>query len=391
MPSNHKQTGRIHKIMNENNQEQEPIWLQGSMNAISQIDPAVASACRDLVANLFPIKKPTRKSQNTRSLLAQAIEKHLDALFPIQEAIKSWLAIYGLQKPEYHLSKELSDYEGSPRIMCKWTEHSDSRLLYELMDFLVYVEDDLNVALNEKKTTQALKQISSPFFCYFCWRGVDPPRQYCSHHTQIEHPAVYMRFQSHLKRMGIWKKLSDRTGIDHIVPYYCRSGPGLSGNVIKIHRPAYFNWSDSEAPSVLREVMPKAAKKMDESQCWETLRENWPNFAERTLAAFESESLKERDLILNHMTPNDVKISEAVLWDILVRYELWSRWWKKHPFPGRGTSSPRRTKVHERLVQKYLNEGLSKIEIARRTGLSRQAVYKIMDRLEPKTNDHDQG
>jgi hypothetical protein len=364
--------------MTENNLE--PFWLQGSLNTISRIDPTVASACRDLVEDLFPIKKPTRKSRDTQSLLSHAIGKHLDALFPIQEAIKSWLALYDLQKPDYLLSRELSDYGGSPRLMSKWIDHSDSRLLYELIDFLVYVEDDLNMALNEKKTKKALKQIAPPVSCYFCWRGVDPPRQYCSHHTQVKHPAVYMRFQSHLKRMGIWKKMSDRTSVDHNVPYYCRSGPGLSGNVIKIRRPNYFHWSDSEAPSVIREMMPKAAIRLDEIHCWEALREGWANFVEKTLAAFESESFEERDLLLDHP-----EIHEGVLWVILERYELWSRWWEEHQFPGRGASRPRHAKVHESLVQKYLNEGLSKTEIARRSGLSRQAVYKIIDRIEEKT------
>ena len=361
--------------MSENIQEY--FWLLGYPDAISRFDPTVAQAFQNLVLDLLPIKKPIRKSQDTHVLLVQAVEKHLDMLLPVQEAVKNWLALYNHQKPEYRLSRELSDYGGSPRSMSQWLDDSsDSRVLHDLIDLLIYVENDLDAALNEKKTKQVLKKTSGPVSCYFCWRGVDPPRQYCSNHSQVEHPAVYTRFQSHLKRLGVWVKRSDRKNLDYAIPYYCRSGPGLLGGRIRIQRPVEFHWTDPAASSVIREKMPKSAMRMDETHCWESLRKGWPNFVEKTLAAFESESQEERDLLIDHP-----ETSEGVLWGILERYELWTRWWGEHPFPGRGRERSRHAKVHEHQVQRFLGEGLSKTEIARRTGLSRQAVYKIIERI----------
>ena len=368
--------------------DQIPLWLQGTLDDIAQIDQSVGAACRTLYKELFPIKKKKRKpAENAHSLLVQAVKKHLDTLNPVQEAIKTWLACYDQQKSEYLLSKELSKYNGSPRLMLKWQVYpEDSPFLFRILDFLVYMEDDLISDLNVKETKKIIKK-KPVISCYFCWRGIDSPSHYCSHHTQVNHPTIYARFQGHLKRMGVWKKISDRTGFDYLVPYYRRSGPGLSGEKVEIFQPIDFRWTNFDAPSVIRNLMPKAASRMEGAHCWEALKEGWEKFVEKTLAAFESESREEMNILLN----NQDKLRGRVLWVILVRYELWSRWWERHPFPGRGTSSPRRTKVNESLVQKYLSEGLPKTEIAKRTGLSRQAVYKIINRLEPKTNDHDQG
>jgi len=313
-------------------------------------------------------------------LLLQAVEKHLDPLLPVQEAVKIWLATpYDLQKPEYLLSKELSVYGGSPRSMSQWLLQDPPPLLFNLLDFLIYVEDDLDSAINEKKTKHTWKKNPGPLpgSCYFCWRGIDPPLQYCSNHSPFEHPTVYTRFQTHLKRLGLWVKKSDRPNSASIVPYYCRTGPGLSGGVILILRPEEFRWTDPSAPSIIREEMPKAAILMEEAQCWEALREGWTNFVERTLSVFESESQKERDLLIEYPKPTN-----HVLWNILGRYELFSRWWSEHPFPGRGKERSRHAKAREYQIQKYLSEELSKTEIAKITGLSRQAVYKIIDRIE---------
>ena len=357
------------------------ILRQGYPDVLSIFEPAVAQACQYLVYDLFLDKKTIKKSQKTHALLLQAIEKHFDPLPPVQEAVKIWLACYDLQKPEYLLSKELSDYGGSPRLMSKWLGSSDSHLLYNLVDFLVYIEDDLAAALNKKKTNQVREKSSFPISCFFCWRGVDPPHQYCSHHSPFENPTVYARFQAHLKRLGLWLKKSDRKIRDYAIPYYCRSGPGLLGGRIRIQRPVEFHWTDPAASSVIREKMPKAAMRMDETQCWEALRKGWPIFIEKILAAFESESQEERDLLIDHP-----ETSEGVLWVILERYELWTRWWNEHPFPGRGKERSRHSKAREHQVQKYLSEGLSKTEIAKRIGLSRQAVYKIIDRIEENKN-----
>ena len=108
-------------------------------------DPPVAQACQNLVCDLFLDKKPIRKFQKTHDLLLQAVEKHLDPLLPVQEAVKIWLATpYDLQKPEYLLSKELSVYGGSPRSMSQWLLQDPPPLLFNLLDFLIYVEDDLD-------------------------------------------------------------------------------------------------------------------------------------------------------------------------------------------------------------------------------------------------------
>ena len=344
-------------------------------------DPSVVQACQSLVTDLL-IEKPPRKSQNAPVLLIQAVEKHLDKLIPVQEAVKNWLSeVYNLQKTEYRLSRELSDYGGSPRSMSQWLLDATPPLLFNLVDFLIYVEDDLDAAINEKKTKQTWKKNPGPFpgSCYFCWRGIDPPSQYCSSHSRTAHPAVYTRFYAHLNRLGLWVKKSDRQNSAYVIPYYCRRGPGLSGGLISIFRPEEFRWTDPSAPSVIQEEMPTAAMRMEETRCWEALKEGLPNFFEKTLVAFESESRKERDLLIEYPKPTN-----SVLWDILERYELFSRWWTEHPFPGRGKERSRHSKAHEHRVQKYLNEGLSKIEIAKRTGLSRQAIYKIIERMEPK-------
>ena len=352
---------------------------QGYPDVFFIFDPSVAQACQNLVFDLLLDKKTIRKGKNPHTLLLQAVEKHLDMLLPVQEAVKSWLACYDLQKSEYLLSRELSDYGKSPRLMSKWLVHHDSPLLYNLVDFLIYIEDDLATAQNKKKTNRVKGKSSIPVSCYFCWRGVDPPHQYCSHHSPLEHPTVYARFQAHLKRLGLWLKKSDRVIPDYVVPYYCRSGPRLPRDLIKIHRPIEFRWTALEAPSVIQKLMPLAAVRMEETKCWGALKEGWPNFVEKTLAAFESESREEQDLLLNHP-----ELHTSALWVILARYELWSRWWSEHPFPGRGKERSRHAKAREHQVQKYLNEGLSKIEIAKRTGLSRQAIYKIIERIEPK-------
>nr|EDZ37922.1 MAG: Protein of unknown function [Leptospirillum sp. Group II '5-way CG'] len=355
---------------------------QGYPDVFFIFDPAVAQACQNLVYDLLLDKKPKSKAKNTHTLLLQAVEKHLDMLLPVQEAVKNWLACYDLQKSEYLLSRELSDYGGSPRLMSKWLDSFDSLLLYNLVDFLVYIEDDLAAALNKKKTNQVKEKSSSSISCFFCWRGVDPPQQYCSHHSPFEHPTVYARFQAHLKRLGLWLKKSERKIPDYAVPYYCRSGPRLPGDRIKIHRPIEFRWTALEAPSVIQRLMPLAAIRMEETKCWEALKEGWPKFVEKVLAAFESESREEQDLLLNHP-----KLLTGALWVILERYELWSRWWREHPFPGRGKERSRHAKAREHQVQKYLDEGLSKIEIAKRTGLSRQAIYKIIGRIGSKKKD----
>ncbi|AFS52856.1 hypothetical protein BOX24_06210 [Leptospirillum ferriphilum] len=344
-------------------------------------DPTVAQACQDLVYDLLVDKKMIGRSRNTHDLLVKAVEKHLDMLPPVQKAVENWLiALFNRPKTEYRLSRELSnDYEGSPRLMSQWLLSAAPPLLFNLVDFLIYVEDDLESAINEKKTKQTLEKIPRFASCSFCWRGVDSPHQYCSHHSRVDHPAVYTRFLAHLKRLGVWVKKSDRATPGSDTPYYRRTGPGLSGGRIYIHRPEEFRWTDPSAPSVIQAEMPKAAMRMEETRCWDALKEGLPNFFEKALVAFDSESRKERDLLIEYPRPTN-----NVLWNILERYELYSRWWNDHPFPGRGKERSRHSKAREHQVQKYLSEGLSKTEIAKRTGLSRQAIYKIIERIEPK-------
>ncbi|MHB1803288.1 MAG: helix-turn-helix domain-containing protein [Actinomycetes bacterium] len=91
----------------------------------------------------------------------------------------------------------------------------------------------------------------------------------------------------------------------------------------------------------------------------------WPRIVDSFLKALDIRSANDREWLV-------LEEDHIAVWGILKRYEQWHLWWENQPVPKRTYSS----KVSWEEAHRLREEGLSLAEIARRFGVSKQAIFK---------------